>query len=47
MLVYLLVNTQSVTTFYVFCACLGFFNGYWALFVTIAANCSAPTSAPR
>jgi MFS family permease len=38
MLVYLLVNTQSVTTFYVFCACLGFFNGYWALFVTIAAE---------
>lgn len=38
MLVYLLVSTQSVSTFYIFCACLGFFNGYWALFVTIAAE---------
>jgi MFS family permease len=38
MLVYLLVSTQSATTFYIICACLGFFNGYWALFVTIAAE---------
>jgi MFS family permease len=38
MLVYLLTATQSLTTFYVICACLGFFNGYWALFVTIAAE---------
>lgn len=38
MLVYLLTQTQSLTTFYIICACLGFFNGYWALFVTIAAE---------
>jgi MFS family permease len=38
MLVYLLTATQSLTTFYIICACLGFFNGYWALFVTIAAE---------
>jgi MFS family permease len=38
MLVYLLTSTQSLTTFYIICACLGFFNGYWALFVTIAAE---------
>jgi MFS family permease len=38
MLVYLLTPTHSLTTFYIICACLGFFNGYWALFVTIAAE---------
>jgi len=38
MLVYLLVNTASLTTFYFFCAALGFFNGYWTLFITIAAE---------
>jgi len=38
MLVYLLTATQSLTTFYIICACLGFFNGYWTLFVTIAAE---------
>lgn len=38
MLVYLLTQTQSLTMFYVICAALGFFNGYWALFVTIAAE---------
>jgi MFS family permease len=38
MLVYLLTQTQSLTTFYIICACLGFFNGYWTLFVTIAAE---------
>ena len=38
MLVYLLTSTQSLTTFYIICACLGFFNGYWTLFVTIAAE---------
>jgi MFS family permease len=38
MLVYLLTSTQSLTTFYIICASLGFFNGYWALFVTIAAE---------
>ncbi|GEO05116.1 MFS transporter [Adhaeribacter aerolatus] len=38
MLVYLLTTTQSLTTFYIICACLGFFNGFWTLFVTIAAE---------
>lgn len=38
MLVYLLTTKQSLTSFYIICACLGFFNGYWALFVTIAAE---------
>ncbi|MGV3504095.1 MAG: MFS transporter [Adhaeribacter sp.] len=38
MLVYLLTRTQSQTVFYVICACLGFFNGYWTLFITIAAE---------
>ncbi|PSR53194.1 MFS transporter [Adhaeribacter arboris] len=38
MLVYLLAKTQSLTTFYIFCAALGFFNGYWTLFITIAAE---------
>jgi MFS family permease len=38
MLVYLLTTTQSLTVFYLLCACLGFFNGYWTLFVTIAAE---------
>lgn len=38
MLVYLLTQTQSLTTFYIICTALGFFNGYWALFVTIAAE---------
>ena len=38
MLIYLLTQTQSLTTFYIICACLGFFNGYWTLFVTIAAE---------
>jgi MFS family permease len=38
MLVFLLFSTNSADTFYIICACLGFFNGYWALFVTIAAE---------
>jgi MFS family permease len=38
MLVYLLTKTQDLNTFYILCACLGFFNGYWTLFVTIAAE---------
>jgi MFS family permease len=38
MLVYLLTQTSSLTVFYVICACLGFFNGYWTLFITIAAE---------
>ena len=38
MLVYLLTMTQSAFLFYVLCALLGFFNGYWTLFITIAAE---------
>jgi len=38
MFVYLFATHQSLSTFYFICACLGFFNGYWALFVTIAAE---------
>jgi MFS family permease len=38
MLVYLLTQTHSLNIFYLICACLGFFNGYWTLFVTIAAE---------
>jgi MFS family permease len=38
MLVYLLTQTHNLTVFYIICACLGFFNGYWTLFITIAAE---------
>jgi MFS family permease len=37
-LVYLLAPVRDVTLFYVICVCLGFANGYWTLFVTIAAE---------
>lgn len=37
-LVYLLVPMSDLTLFYVVCVCLGFANGYWTLFVTIAAE---------
>jgi MFS family permease len=36
--VYLFVPLQSTTVFYALCVCLGFAAGYWALFVTIAAE---------
>lgn len=36
--IYLLFPSQQLTIFYAICACLGFANGYWALFVTIAAE---------
>lgn len=36
--VYLLIPSHKLTVFYAVCACLGFANGYWALFVTIAAE---------
>lgn len=36
--VYLFVPLHSTTAFYAVCACLGFGVGYWALFVTIAAE---------
>lgn len=37
-LVYLLVPVTSVTIFYAICVCLGLCNGYWTLFVTVAAE---------
>ena len=37
-LTYLLAPISSVTVFYVVCVCLGLFNGYWTLFVTVAAE---------
>ena len=36
--VYLFVPFRSTTFFYALCSCLGFAVGYWALFVTIAAE---------
>ena len=36
--VYLFVPLHSTTAFYAVCSCLGFAVGYWALFVTIAAE---------
>jgi MFS family permease len=38
MLVYLLAPISDLTVFYIVCVCLGFANGYWTLFVTIAAE---------
>ena len=37
-LVYLLAPLRDLTTFYIVCVFMGFANGYWALFVTIAAE---------
>ena len=37
-LVYLLYGHTSLTGFYIVCTLLGFANGYWTLFVTIAAE---------
>ncbi|WP_155297363.1 MFS transporter [Spirosoma aerolatum] len=37
-LVYLLAPISRLTLFYAVCVCLGFANGYWTLFVTIAAE---------
>jgi MFS family permease len=36
--VYLLVPFHSSTMFYAVCTCLGFCNGYWALFIAVAAE---------
>jgi MFS transporter, putative metabolite:H+ symporter len=36
--VYLFVPLQTTVIFYALCVCLGFAAGYWALFVTIAAE---------
>jgi MFS family permease len=37
-LVYLLGPIHDLNTFYILCFCLGIFNGYWTLFVTVAAE---------
>nr|WP_293842556.1 MFS transporter [uncultured Arsenicibacter sp.] len=37
-LVYLLMPVKDLNTFYIICFLLGLANGYWALFVTIAAE---------
>lgn len=36
--VYLLSPTKDIVVFYAICALLGFANGYWTLFVTVAAE---------
>jgi MFS family permease len=38
MLIYLFLPKSNVTTFYTICALLGFCNGYWTIFITIAAE---------
>lgn len=35
---YLLLPTSTVTGFYMLCILLGFSNGYWTLFITVAAE---------
>ena len=35
---YLLIPVTDLFSFYVLCAMLGFCNGYWTLFITIAAE---------
>jgi MFS family permease len=37
-LVYLMFPSDNLTDFYILCTFLGFANGYWTLFVTIAAE---------
>ena len=37
-LAYLLQHANSISIFYLLCFCMGFSIGYWALFVTIAAE---------
>lgn len=51
---YLLFPTKDIVVFYAICALLGFANGYWTLFVTIAAEmfgtnlrATVATSAPN
>ena len=38
MLTYLLFPVKSTDGFYVICVLLGFCNGYWTIFITIAAE---------
>ncbi len=37
-IIFLLAPVQNTTQFYILCACLGFFNGYWTLFIIVAAE---------
>ena len=38
MIGYLMIPSLDLFTFYLMCALLGFCNGYWTLFITIAAE---------
>lgn len=38
MIAYLMIPSLDLFTFYLMCALLGFCNGYWTLFITIAAE---------
>ncbi|MBO0947864.1 MFS transporter [Fibrella forsythiae] len=38
MIAYLCLPVSSTTQFYALCACLGFCNGYWTLFIILAAE---------
>ncbi|AEI47295.1 MFS transporter [Runella slithyformis] len=38
MVVYLLAPIQTTAQFYILCVCLGFCNGYWTLFIILAAE---------
>lgn len=38
MVVYLMAPIQTTTQFYILCVCLGFCNGYWTLFIILAAE---------
>ncbi|RDB06225.1 MFS transporter [Runella aurantiaca] len=38
MIIYLMAPIQNTTQFYILCACLGFCNGYWTLFIILAAE---------
>src|SRR5690606_27910231 len=37
-LILLLIPFKSPLIFYILCAGMGFFNGYWTLFITVAAE---------
>ena len=38
MMIYLMAPIQNTSQFYFLCACLGFCNGYWTLFIILAAE---------
>ncbi len=37
-IILLIAPVKDTTSFYLLCACLGFFSGYWTLFITVAAE---------